>query len=96
MHIPTNKISPSPARDGLIDQPVGTKKSDFGNGDSAFRTYFNAGLATQTLVGVDGIGLATLHLKNLSRTGIYTLFITRTLIIIYNDFPHGTTSTMNE
>jgi hypothetical protein len=71
-------------------------QSDFGNGDGAFGANFNTGLATQTFVGVDRLGLAALHFKNLSGASVYTLFITRTFIFVNNDFPHGTTSKMNE
>jgi hypothetical protein len=93
---PKNKISPSPERDGLIDRPDVPVRSDFGNSDSAFGTNFNTGLATQTFVAIHGFGLAALHFKNLRRASVYTLFITGTFIFINNDFPHGTTSTINE
>jgi hypothetical protein len=90
--IPKNKISPSPKRDGLTDRTNVQVRSDFGNGDSAFRANFNAGLATQTFVCVHRLGFAILHLENLRRTSIDTFFITGTLIFIDHDLPHDTTS----
>jgi hypothetical protein len=71
-------------------------QSEFGHGDGAFGANFNTGLATQTFVGVDRLGLAALHFKNLSGASVYTLFITGTFVFVNNDFPHGTTSKMNE
>jgi hypothetical protein len=93
---PRNKISPPPKRGGLIDRPDFLVRSDFGNGDSAFRANFNTGLAAETLIGIYRLGLAVLHLENLRRTSIDTLFITGTFIFINNNFPHGTTSKKNE
>ena len=60
--------------------------------DDATRTL----LAAQTLVGIHRIGLAVLHFENLSRTGIYALFVTGTFVVIYNDFPHDMTSIKNK
>jgi len=77
---------------GLSIGPVNRGRSDFGNGDGAFRAHFNAGLATQTLVVMHGLGLAALHFEHLSGTSVYALFITGTFVFIYNDLPHGTTS----
>jgi len=67
-------------------------KLNFGYGNSAFRTYFNASFATQTLVSVYGLGFAVNHLINLSRTSVYTFFIAGAFVFVYIDLPHGNTS----
>jgi hypothetical protein len=71
------------------------ERSDLVDGNAALRTHFNAGLATKTVVNVYRIGLAVHHLKYLARTGVYTLFVANTLILVNNHFPHGSTSTLN-
>jgi len=75
-----------------MDRPNFLVRSDFGNGDCAFGANFDAGLATQALVGIYRLSLAILHLKNLRRASIDTFFITGTFIFINNDLPHDTTS----
>jgi hypothetical protein len=71
-------------------------RSNFGDGDGTFGAYLDTGLATQALVAMHRLGLTALHLENLSGACVYTFFITGTFVFIYNDFPHDTTSKINE
>jgi hypothetical protein len=90
---PLKQMKPTPRKGGWACKPTEySEKSDFGNGDGTLGANLNTGLTAQTLVSVHWLGLAILHLEDLSRTGVYALFITGTFVFVNNDFPHGTTS----
>jgi hypothetical protein len=64
-------------------------RSDFGNRDGALGTNLDAGLATQTLIGLNRLGLAVNQFIYLRGARVNALLIANTLILVNYDLPHG-------
>ncbi|OGR17243.1 MAG: hypothetical protein A2X81_08105 [Desulfobacterales bacterium GWB2_56_26] len=84
------KNKPIPlAGDGLVPNNWSAGVSDLVYGDCTFWAYFNAGLTTEALIGLDRLCFAVYHLENLGRTSCYTFLIAYAFVFIYNYFKHG-------
>jgi hypothetical protein len=74
---------------GLFQEKRTAGESDLVYSDRTFRAYFNAGLATEALVGLYRLRFTIDHLENLSRASSYAFLVTNTFVFIYNYFKHG-------
>jgi hypothetical protein len=71
--------------------------SNLVHGNGTFRANLNAGLATETLVLVNRIGLAVYQLQHPGWTGVNAFLITRALVLVDFHLPsHDTSSILRE
>jgi hypothetical protein len=74
---------------GLFKTGLIGMKSDFGNRDGSLGANLDTGLAAQTLIRLNRLGLAIHQFIYLCGARVYALLITNTFILVNYDLPHG-------